>query len=271
MTLRCITAVAALGTAFVAISCGYPTFEFDPKGSGGQSSATSSSVTTGGMGGAASTTTSAQSSATSSASASSTATSAATSGTGGAPGCALDHLVISEIRSRGAAQGFDEFIELYNPTASAVTLDAGWLIEGRSAAVMTYAKRWQGSGKSIPAHGHYLIVGTNYTQQPPKDDMLSGGITDAASLRLSYLAATVDAVCYSFDSATATDLADPTFTCEGAPASNLPHNDMSTPQSNIDASLERRNQGCLDDDQNLNDFKAISPAQPENTMSPPVP
>lgn len=267
MTLRCTTAAAALGTVLVAASCGYPTFEFDPKGSSSQSSA-ASSTTTGGMGGAGGALSSATSSA---ASTSASSTSAATSGTGGAPGCALDHLVISEIRSRGVGLASDEFIELYNPTSSAVTLDTGWLVEGRSAAVSGYAKRWQGSGKSIPAHGHYLIGGTKYLQAPAEDDALTSGITDAASVRLTYLAVTIDAVCYSFDATTAADLTDPTFTCEGAAAFNGPHDDMSTPQSNIDASLERLNQGCLDDDQSAQDFKVISPAHPENTMSPPVP
>jgi hypothetical protein len=263
MTSRSLAAVAALGAALAAMSCGYPTFVFDPKGTGGAGgSATSSAQSgSGGMGSASS---SAESSATSSASAG--------AGTGGAAGCALDHLVISEIRTRGKGGATDELIELYNPTSSAIALNDAWVIESRSATATMYGKRWQGAvGKSVPAGGHYLITGAGYTQAPVKDDALIGGITDAGSLRLTFLTGTIDAVCYSFDMATLADLTAPTFTCEGDAASNQPHDDSSSAQSNIDASLERQGQGCLDDGSSAMDFKAISPAHPENVASPLVP
>jgi hypothetical protein len=35
------------------------------------------------------------------------------------PACPVDHLLISEIRSRGIHGGNDEFIEIYNPTSTA--------------------------------------------------------------------------------------------------------------------------------------------------------
>ena len=53
-----------------------------------------------------------------------------------------------------------------------MTLDAAWTIEGRSTDSGTYTKRWAGKGDSIPAHGHYLIVGSSYAQSPAKDDGL---------------------------------------------------------------------------------------------------
>ena len=152
-----------------------------------------------------------------------------------------------------------------------MVLNNGWLIEARSATAGTYAKRWQGSGKTIASHGHYLLGGASYMQSPPQDDALTSGITDAASVRLTYLTKVVDAVCYSYDVVTANELSDSTFTCEGTSASNQPHDDSNSSQSNIDASLERKNQGCLDEGMNVTDFQAISPAQPENTMSPTVP
>jgi len=263
MTCRCLTALAA---ALAAVSCGYPTFEFLPTGSSSSASsgaASSSAASGGGAGGA-------MSSAESSSSAQSSA-GVSSSGTGGPPACALGHLVISEIRSRGMGSAADEFIELYNAASSDVTLGSGWLIEGRSATAAAYSKRWQGSGKTIPRQGHYLIAGTKYLQLPAEDDALTSSITDASSLRLTYLGATIDAVCYSFDALTASELEDPSFTCEGTPTTNGPHDDTSSAQSNIDASLERRNQGCADSGVSATDFKAISPAHPENTASPAVP
>jgi hypothetical protein len=172
------------------------------------------------------------------------------------------------VRSRGAAGASDEFIELYNPTASDVSLDTNWKIEGRAFDGSSYSIRWKGAaGRTIPANGHFLITGTSYTQMPVGDDTLSTGITDAASLRLVHVSTTVDAVCYSFSPSTLSALQGATFTCEGTPVSNLPHNDKTT--GNGDVSIERAPGGtkgnCTDTDDNSADFVSQSPATPENS------
>ena len=243
--------------------------------SASSSSAQSSSAqSSGASSSAAQSSAAASSAAHSSAASSSAASSSASSGTGGGS-CPLGHLVISEIRSRGVAGGSDEFVELWNPTGAAVTLGANWVLEGRSATAAMYNARWTGSGLTIPAHGHFLLAGSAYAQLPAPDEALLSGITDATSLRLMEGTTVVDALCYAYSASTTMAFSGAMYTCEGAPVSNLPHNDGSGAGSNVDASLERNPGGlggsCVDTGDNASDFAPRAPAGPESTQSPPTP
>lgn len=182
---------------------------------------------------------------------------------GGAPGCALDHLVIGEVRTRGVSGGNDEFVELYNPLPTPVTLDETWtLAYRRMDAPGEFELRWTGSGAEIPAGGHFLIAGLAYEQLPPGDGALSSGIGDAAALQLRQGGARVDALCfYAMGTAPAFAAGD----CEGDPAEN-PHDDTSG--TNANASLERKPGGasgsCVDTDHNDADFLPREPSTPTN-------
>ncbi|MEO5730753.1 MAG: lamin tail domain-containing protein, partial [Byssovorax sp.] len=190
--------------------------------------------------------------------------------------CANDHLVLSEIRSRGLGGTTDEFIEIYNPTAAAVILDATWKLEGRSNNAATYTARWTGSGKTIPSHGHYLIASGGYVQSPGKEDSFLGAssITDATSLRLTSGATVIDAVCYGYSAATKATLMGAGYTCEGTPADNLPHKDAAG-AGDVDVSIQRLPGGalgnCIDTGDNAADFVTTKPALPQNTMSATTP
>jgi hypothetical protein len=236
-----------------------------------QSTTTTAATTSGSSTDTSSATTSTTSSTTTSTSAS-TSSSTTSTGSGGAPGCALGHVVLSEVRSRGAAGAADEIVELYNATDAPVTLDATWKIEGRSDSGASYTVRWKGTGGVVPAFGHYLITGTAYAQSPTADAKLGSGITDAASLRLVSGNTVVDAVCYGYDAGTLAAF-DATYTCEGAPASNTPHDDSAA--GNADVSFERKPGGasgnCTDTGDSASDFAPTSPATPQNSASPPTP
>ncbi len=86
--------------------------------------------------------------------------------------------------------------------------------------------------------------------------------------------ATVDALCFGYNTATLAAF-DASFTCEGGVANNAPHDDASTPSSNVDASLARKPGGaagnCTDSDDNANDFTLLMPATPMSTASDPTP
>jgi hypothetical protein len=188
--------------------------------------------------------------------------------------CAGNHVLISEVRSRGAAGASDEFVELYNPTSSPVILDSSWTLSGRSNAASSYSTRWTGTGKTIPAHGHFLIASSGYTQSPATDEALTSGFTDATSVRLLHSGNVVDGLCYAFDSTSAMVFSsDVSYGCEGAPVTTNPHDNGAG--TNTDASLERKPGGssgnCTDTDDNATDFATLTPANPQNTQSSPTP
>ncbi|MEJ7729910.1 MAG: lamin tail domain-containing protein [Polyangiaceae bacterium] len=189
--------------------------------------------------------------------------------------CVLGYMVISEVRSRGAAGANDEFVELYNPTAAAIALDATWKLESRSTEAGGYTDRWVGTGVSVPAKSHLLIGGSTYTQAPAKDTSLSSGITDAGSLKLTHGGVIVDAVCFSYSPGTSTSLQAVGYDCEGVSASNLPHNNGNSAGSSSDASIERKPGGalgsCADTQVSSVDWQSLAPAQPQSLASPPVP
>ncbi|MFO0762735.1 MAG: hypothetical protein U0359_40230 [Byssovorax sp.] len=194
---------------------------------------------------------------------------------GGTCACAGDHLLISEIRSRGMGGSSDELVELYNPTGAPITLDASYTLMSRSTGAANYALRWTGTGKVIPSHGHFLITNaTGYTQMPAGDESLKSGITDATSLELLQSGAVIDAVCYAFSAGTKATLMGAGYVCEGMPADNLPHKDTSG-VGDADVSIQRKPGGalgnCTDTGDNASDFVTTTPAEPQNSQSPTTP
>jgi hypothetical protein len=180
--------------------------------------------------------------------------------------CEHDHLVISQIRTRGVAGATDEFVELHNPTAAAVTLDATWRLQSRSTTSTSFSTRWKGGASvTVRAGGRVLLVGKGFAAPPGAALPLVSGITDAAALRLVQGATVVDEVCFAFDDATRAAF-DASFGCGGAPASNLPHANRSDAAGNVDASLLRRGDGagdaCVDSGDDGADFTHASPAVP---------
>ena len=185
----------------------------------------------------------------------------------------MNHLLISEIRSRGPLGASDEFIELYNPTSVAIPLDDAWSIKIRGSSSGSYVTRWQGpptQSISIPAHGHFLIGGPAYAQSPAADVTIQSALTtDSASVLLINVGATIDAVCFAFGDMKV--MAVSAFTCEGVPASNSPHDDTMAGMSDLDSSVARNQNGCADSGDNAADLTYLHPAQPESTMSALVP
>lgn len=92
-----------------------------------------------------------------------------------------DHLVISEIQIDGDGPDAtrDEFIEVYNPTSSPVSL-AGWSLQHRKNSNFSQDNIASGS---VPAHGFFLAAKSGYNGSTPPDfllvnmDNLQGGGT----------------------------------------------------------------------------------------------
>jgi hypothetical protein len=278
-----MSALAALAPA----ACGYPSFVFDGStgtgGHGGQPTTTSVVGSTSGTGGqtATTTSTSATSATTATTSTSATSGTGTTTGTGAGgspPTCPVDHLLISQLMSRGPMGADDEFIDLYNPTDADVVLDSTWTIVGRNASSLftSSSTRWKGSSSTLHARGYYLIVGSKYSESAMPDDQLTVGITDAESIALEHAGTPVDSLCYYNDSltdvASEDDLESGLFTCEGNPVLN-PHDDSD--DTDVDASLERKTVNgapdCADTGDNASDFEERAPSAPDSSTSPPPP
>jgi hypothetical protein len=136
----------------------------------------------------------------------------------------------------------------------------------------TESVRFTGSGQVIAARSHLLIANTNtqggFNAGVSADGTYTQGLTDSGSVVLRQGTAAMDALCFSFDSVTATALttcATP-FVCEGSPVTN-PHDN--TTATNTDSALDRRN--GVDTGDNSLDFATLAVSNPRNSSHPSVP
>ncbi len=80
----------------------------------------------------------------------------------------VGHLVISQIRVSGSA---DDVVELYNPTASAISL-SGYSVQYLAANGNFGFRVNLSTAGNIPSHGWYLVAANGYAGTPTRDDSL---------------------------------------------------------------------------------------------------
>jgi hypothetical protein len=192
-------------------------------------------------------------------------------------------LLISEIQSRGTGGGNDEFIELYNPTSVSVTFDSTWTIAARSGAgtcvTNAQAIRYTGTGQVIGPHRHLLLTNSvGYDGLAVGDDTYMIALNDTSSVVLNHGTTVIDAVCYYIDASSLANLTScpgAAYTCEGAPVSNLPHDNSTAGSSNTDVTIERKPGGAAgngtDTGNSSADFISGRAANAQNLTSPATP
>lgn len=154
-----------------------------------------------------------------------------------------NHLVISEIQA-GGTSGYDEFIELYNPTSSEIDL-TGWYITRKSSTATTETNFF-GSGMSgvIPSH-HYFLIANSSGVYAASADLIYGisfGSDTTITLYSDNKVTQVDRV--GFGSATLFETS-------------------SAPNPPTGGSLERISN--IDTDNNLADFQILTTSDPQNS------
>jgi hypothetical protein len=180
------------------------------------------------------------------------------------------HVVISEFATRGLSSTTDDFVELYNPTSSAVNI-SGWTLDYLTGSWKNGDLATFPSGASIPAYGFYLWGGSGYSGPTP-DWSTSGTIEDGSSgaprgVRIRDSTGTViDTVVYD---GSASGGASSTFAEGGkcAPGSGTSANNKSVERKSGPDNLphyENLGNG-RDTDYNFNDWYRRTTRQPQNS------
>ena len=173
--------------------------------------------------------------------------------------CLTTNVVISEFRTRGANGANDEFIELYNPTTTAVDI-SGWKINASNDTGTT------GTRATIPAFtilrsGQYYLVANNsssggYSNATVPANLTYGtGITNAGGIALLKADNTmVDQVGLGPTSAYKEGTTLASFTVDA--------------DQSYERELGGASDSCQDTGNNSNDFTYRSPSNPHNYSSP---
>lgn len=91
-----------------------------------------------------------------------------------------EHLLISEVQTATAASVSQEFVELYNPGSTPVSIE-GWIIEYKAATSSDVASSWSKHATlhgAIAAHGYWLAAPSDYL--PAANDSWSPGLAGSA-------------------------------------------------------------------------------------------
>lgn len=177
---------------------------------------------------------------------------------GGAPGSTT--VVISEFRTRGAAGGNDEFLELYNKSDSPINI-GGWKIKVSNNTGVVSTRVVISANTMLPAHGHFLAASTGtggYSGMVVADQTYAIGITDDGGIAITRADDTiVDQVGMSNGSAF------------------KENRSLSPLTGNTDRSFERKAGGANGSTQDINDnpsdFQARTPSDPQNLQGTPTP
>ncbi len=111
------------------------------------------------------------------------ASSGGAAGTGGTSPCA-DHLLITEVRTRGSAGATDDFVEIFNPTSASVDL-AGWkLLSIAPTAIDTERTKWLGMTEVLGPGEHLLVAGMGFDDGATPDKILDPSSSYGDDVRL---------------------------------------------------------------------------------------
>jgi len=167
-------------------------------------------------------------------------------------------IVISEFRTRGPNGASDEFVELFNLSASSVNV-GGWTLRGSNNAGTTSIRATVPAGTVIPSGCHYLITNSS-TTGGPYSGAVAGNLTYATGITDDGGVAILDGAAVIIDQV-------------GMSAGSAYKEGTTLPPllTSVDRGYERLPGGPsgsgTDTDDNLANFQLLTPSQPENAAS----
>lgn len=169
------------------------------------------------------------------------------------------NIVISEFRTRGPLGGFDEFIEIFNPTNSSIDI-SGWRIDksGACPSVSTTTLITIPSLAVLQPGQHYLVTSSTSTDVSLANQTYPANTTyavaDTGGIALFDLSNLVDSV----------GMCNTTVYFEGTTLSAL----SGTANQSYERKVGGTSGSCLDDGNNATDFALRNPSNPQNFSSP---
>ena len=177
---------------------------------------------------------------------------------------ATTHLMISEIQQRSISNSDDEFVELYNPTDTAVDL-GGWRLTKRPQDGSPETNIVASMSGVIPAHGFFLITNDEAVSSTSADLVYNTAAIAADNTITLYDDLTAEIDLIGMGSATAS---------ESSATANPPNGgsierkafDTSTPDSMRSGGDHLAGNG-QDTDNNENDFVVQETSEPQSSSS----
>jgi hypothetical protein len=171
----------------------------------------------------------------------------------------ISHLVISEVMTGGASAS-DEFIEIYNPAATALPLEGLEIVYvTASGGTITRKASWPAGSAPLAAGAHVLVANSSGAFATVADQTFTGGLAatgGSVAIRIQGATTAVDAA--GWGNAASTWL-------EGTPA----------PAVSSGHSIERLPGGSAgsgqDTEQNSSDFVDRITPDPQNSLAAPIP
>lgn len=177
-----------------------------------------------------------------------------------------NHIVISQVYGGGGnagAQYRNDFVELYNPTSSAVNL-SGWSLQ-YAASTGNFALATKLDLVGVMQPGTYFLIhlgasGANGVSLPTADQTSSFGIaTGSGKIALVQTTSVLSSTC--------NDAVIGSVDFVGYGSANCFEGSSGTTVLNNTTAAFRKSNGCIDTDQNGGDFLELAPS-PRNSQSP---
>ncbi|PJB67441.1 MAG: hypothetical protein CO094_03985 [Anaerolineae bacterium CG_4_9_14_3_um_filter_57_17] len=168
-------------------------------------------------------------------------------------------MVISEIRFHGSAQGNDEFIEVFNPTQSAIDITGWKLVRSTSTGTSPSTRHVFGTVSLQPGQ-FYLVASASYDDAVPPDAIANGSGAATPAVNSNFGIADDGGVALEKPDGTKIDQVGLGTTSYGE-GNLLPQLTADTDQGYARVNV------CEDTNDNATDFVLTNPSDPQNSSS----